>query len=457
MGRQSYLKGALTISIGGFVSKLLGAVYRIPLIAILGGRGMGIYQMVYPLYCILLTVSASGIPTGLARLVSSDGTSGAERTAFWLFGIIGLAGTAVMYLLSDVLAAAQGEPAVALCARILSPSVFFVAIISVVRGYFQGKGDMRPTAFTEVAEQLIKVLAGVITAYLFRQNLTLAVAAAIFAVTLSEAVCALIAWNIYRAGRGKRPLYRTYSSGMGQVFRYTLPLTLTAIAPPLAQLAESIIVVRLLREGVTDATSLYGIYSGCAVTLVSLPVSLAYGLAAASIPAISPMAARGDAAGAKKMATKALWLTLALSVPCALILYVFSPLASRIIFSSLSPTERQLLVKLVRIMAVNVVTWSLVQTSSACLTALGKPLCGTLTQWGSAAIKLALAVALVGYTSLSVSGAAIASNCAYFVALFMNLCYIIAVKQTGRKKNVHNFGGIRGKAGTVDACGKGGA
>ena len=57
--KQSFLAGAIIISVGGFVSKLLGAVYRIPLTNILGGEGMGIYQMVYPLYCILLTVSAS--------------------------------------------------------------------------------------------------------------------------------------------------------------------------------------------------------------------------------------------------------------------------------------------------------------------------------------------------------------------------------------------------------------
>ena len=140
MKRQGYLKGALIISAGGFVSKLLGAVYRIPLIAILGGTGMGIYQMVYPLYCILLTVSASGIPTGIARLIASGNAEGAEKRAFLLYGGIGLCGSLVMYALSGILSAAQGEPAVALCCKLLSPSVLFVAIISVVRGYFQGKG-----------------------------------------------------------------------------------------------------------------------------------------------------------------------------------------------------------------------------------------------------------------------------------------------------------------------------
>ena len=109
MKKQSYLKGAVIISVGGFLSKLLGAVYRIPLVAFLGGEGMGIYQMVYPLYCILLTVSASGIPTGIARLISSGGNSGAERKAFYLYGGIGLIGSLLMFVFSAPLAAAQGE------------------------------------------------------------------------------------------------------------------------------------------------------------------------------------------------------------------------------------------------------------------------------------------------------------------------------------------------------------
>ena len=94
---QSFIKGAIIISLGGFISKVLGAVYRIPLTNILGGEGMGIYQMVYPLYCILLTVSASGIPTGIARLISSGTGDGAERRAFRLYGAVGLLGTLIMY------------------------------------------------------------------------------------------------------------------------------------------------------------------------------------------------------------------------------------------------------------------------------------------------------------------------------------------------------------------------
>ncbi len=444
MKKQSYLKGAVIISVGGFLSKLLGAVYRIPLVAFLGGEGMGIYQMVYPLYCILLTVSASGIPTGIARLISSGGNSGAERKAFYLYGGIGLIGSLLMFVFPAPLAAAQGEAEVALCCRLLSPSVFFVAIISVVRGYFQGKGNMYPTAFTEVAEQAVKVGAGIALAGLFRGNIARATAAAVLAVTISEVITCCFAAALYLGERSKvKPLFRKEQVSAKSIFAYTIPLTFTAIALPAGQLAESIAVVNILRGSVDNATALYGIFSGCAVTIINLPVSVTYGLAAASVPNISPLAEGGDFVGAKREARKALLYTAAISIPFAIALFAFAPLAARVIFPSLRDGEKQLLINLVRIMSINAVTSSLVQTSSACLTSLGRPLLGTVTQWVTAIIRVALSAALVAFTPLSIVGVAVSANCCYFVAVVLNFCYIIMVKNkkgNADANNVDRFG-----------------
>lgn len=426
------------------MSKVLGAVYRIPLTAFLGGRGMGIYQMVYPLYCILLTVSASGIPTGVARLISS-GKSGAESQAFRLYSVIGLVGTVIMYALSAPLAALQGEPAVRLCCVMLCPSVFFVSVLSVVRGYFQGMGNMYPTAVTEVSEQVVKVALGCFTAYVFRRNLTLAVASTLFAVTASEvfACAAAVIW--YRRKRGVRPLYSPAAVPFGDIAAYTVPLTLTAIAQPLSQLAESVITVRLLAAAGESATVLYGVYSGCAVTIINLPASLTYGLAAAGVPKIAPLAERGDIAAAKKSAMNALLYTFLVSLPMAIALLAFAPLAAKLIFGSLGAEEKNLLIFLVRVCAVNAVTISLVQTSSAALTALGKPRVGAATQWISAILRVALTAVLIKFTNLSITGAAISSDCCYLVATLINFWYIIR-KGGGYENNVDRLGRRRRRA-----------
>ena len=435
-GGQSFIKGAIIISLGGFISKVLGAVYRIPLTRFLGGEGMGIYQMVYPLYCILLTVSASGIPTGIARLISSGKGFGAEKQAFRLYGFIGVIGTLIMYALSSALAAIQGEPAIALCCKLLCPSVFFVSMLSVVRGYFQGKGNMYPTAVSEISEQLIKVGFGCVFAYIFRKNLALAVASTLLAVTISEAVTTggVVLWYLRR--RGRMPLYNPASVPVSSILKYTIPLTLTAIALPLSQFAESIVAVRLLRGIGDNATSLYGIYSGCAVTIINLPVSVTYGFAASSVPRISPLAESGDLSGAKKSAFKALFITLLVSAPAAVGLYIFAPLATRLIFGSLETQEKTILIDLIRIMAISSVTLSIVQTSSACITSLGMPIKGTITQWTTGILRVALTAVLIKLTPLGIYGAAWSANCAYSVASLLNLWYIVSVGRIRQKNRV---------------------
>lgn len=445
---QSFLTGAIIISLGGFISKVLGALYRIPLTNILHAEGMGIYQMVYPLYCILLTVSASGIPTGVARLISSGKGTGAERQAFRLYGAIGVIGTLVMYMLAEPLASLQGEAAISLCCKLLCPSVFFVSVLSIVRGYFQGKGNMLPTATTEILEQLIKVGVGVALSYIFRDNMPIAVASTLLAVTVSEVLSTAIALIWYKKRKSKLPLYAIPSVPVKSILRFTVPLTLTAIALPVSQLAESIIAVRLLKAASENATSLYGIFSGCAITIINLPVPVTYGLAAASVPQISPLAESGNLHEAKKKAFKSLLITLAVSLPSAVALYFSAPLAAKLIFGSLTGEERELLITLIRILAVSSVTQSLVQTSSACLTALGSPVKSTVTQWFTAALRVGLCAALIKFTPLSISGAAWAANCAYFVAMLMNFWYIINVKNkegNANENNADRIGNVRGR------------
>jgi stage V sporulation protein B len=437
--KQGYLKGALIISVGGLISKVLGAVYRIPLIAFLGGEGMGIYQMVYPLYCILLTISASGIPTGIARIISSNKFVGGEKKAFYLYGAIGLIGSLIMFAFSSTLASAQGEPNVELCSKLLSPSVFFVSLLSVVRGYYQGKGNMYPTAITEVMEQVIKVSVGTFLAYIFRNDMLKAVSSAIIAVTISEVISACFAMSLY-LGRGKarKPLYKLREAGIKDILSYTLPLTFTALALPLSQLVESIIIVNILRPVCDDATALYGVFSGCAITLINLPASVTYGLAASSVPRISPLCESKNFSGAFKEVKKATILTFLISLPFVAILYFFAPLATKTVFKSLSQEQSELLIKLVRIMCGNAVTLSLMQTTSAILTSLGHPLYGTVTSWISAAVRVVLSAILIKYTSLSICGAAISANCSYLVAVLFNFWYIIRVKQKWRSNHEDN-------------------
>ena len=104
--KGAFIKGAITIAFGGFVAKIIGAVYRIPLTNLIGGRGIGLYQLVYPVYCLLLTVSATGIPSSIAKLTAEQvgkkqSTMPVLRTAMKLFLLIGL-GAAIATAFGDL-------------------------------------------------------------------------------------------------------------------------------------------------------------------------------------------------------------------------------------------------------------------------------------------------------------------------------------------------------------------
>ena len=115
--KGGFLSGAVWIAAGGFIAKLLGAVYRIPLTNLIGGYGLGLYQLVYPVYCLLLTVSATGIPSAIAKLTAErigrgQPAHGVLKTALKLFTLIGIVGSMLMILLAPFLSAAQGSGAV---------------------------------------------------------------------------------------------------------------------------------------------------------------------------------------------------------------------------------------------------------------------------------------------------------------------------------------------------------
>ena len=434
--KNGIMKGAAQIAVGGFLAKLIGAVYRIPLTNLLGGEGIGLYQLVYPFYCLLLTLSATGIPSALAKLVAEKRARGETPaklfgTAMRLFLGIGGVATLLMIALSPVLAKAQGERGLTYGYLALAPSVLLVSAISVFRGFFQGTGDMFPTACSEVLEQLIKVAVGLVVAWIFRENLFRAVTALLFAVTLSELFTLLFLALRFKKKKaavcvGKRgtPVSKR------QVLALSVPVALASLLLPLSGVVESIVLVRLLRGYAENAVALYGLFSGGAVTIVNLPVSVCYGVAVASVPALSKAAVEG--VGVRKRILYSLGLTLALSSVAAVGLYFCSGFVVPLIFRSLTQEQTEVLIRLVKLFSLSAVTLSSTQTLSASLTALGKPIHSVFSMGFAVVIKTGLGVLLVSKPSVSVYGAAIATDAAYLVSFALE--FFFAMRASKNKK-----------------------
>ena len=437
-GKGSLLKGAATIAAGGLIAKIIGALYRIPLTNLIGGEGIGLYQLVYPFYCLLLTVSATGIPSSIATLTARKRAAGEDakplfKTCLRLFLCIGGVSTALMAGLSTLLATAQGEPKLYGGYLALAPSVLLVSAISVYRGYFQGHDRMFPTALSEVIEQAVKVGVGLLVAWVFRADVYKAVTALLFAVTISEGV-ALIVLSIrfHRDPAPLKPPKTGKKTGVKAILKLSIPVTLSACLIPLFGLVDSVLLVRLLKGHTESAVTLYGLFSGGAVTVINLPVSVCYGIAAASVPALSAAVKKGES-GRKKL-LYSLLLTIGISGASAVGLYFFAEPAVRILFRSLSGEELATLVRLVKTFAGGALTLSCTQTLAACLTALGKPSRSALSMLIAMLTKTALAVVLVGNPAVSIYGAAIATSVGYGISFALNLLFALRATKPPKKR-----------------------
>ncbi len=442
----SFLKGAAIIAAGGFVAKLLGALYRIPLTNLIGGHGIGLYQMVYPVYCLLLTVSATGIPSSIAKLTAEKigkGNSPAPvfKTAMKLFLLVGLFGSVLMAAIAPFLSRAQGSEEVTSGYFALAPSVFLVSAISVFRGYFQGKNDMLPTALSEVCEQLVKIAFGLLFAYLYRGNVAKAVAFLLLAVSISELFALLLMILLYKRVPESE---KTGKSGgrveMKHVLRLSIPVTFSSILLPLSALLDSVLAVRLMGAYSADAVALYGLFSGGAVTVINLPVSVCYGIAAASVPSVAEAKAQNEIIGekAKKPSVRkriffALGVTVAISIPAAIGLYFFAEPVAKLIFRSLNGEELSTLVGLIKAFSFSAFTLSSVQTLSACLTAQGRPKFAALSMLVAVSVKTLAYVFLLQNPEISVFGLAYATNLCYLVAFLMDLLYNLWVSKSPKK------------------------
>ncbi|MBS4193420.1 polysaccharide biosynthesis protein [Bacillus sp. FJAT-49705] len=170
---KDLFKGAFILTIAALITKILSAVYRVPFQNIVGDVGLYIYQQVYPFYGVALTLSTYGFPVIISKLYAEEANkkekSGIQHlfiTAAFILFMIGFLGFAALYWGADLLAAQMDDPQLAILLKVISITFLIFPIVSLFRGYYQGKGYMVPTAVSQVGEQLIRVLTIFLAAFL---------------------------------------------------------------------------------------------------------------------------------------------------------------------------------------------------------------------------------------------------------------------------------------------------
>ena len=160
------------LAMASIISRIIGLIYRIPLIGIIGDVGMDYYATAFEIYNNLLIISSYSIPLAVSKLVSADISKGRRKNVYrilkasLLFASI-TGGIAALTLLfgAETFTAAMKTPYSIFAVRVLIPTLLIVAILGVLRGFFQGLGSMMPSAVSQILEQIANAIVSVWAAY----------------------------------------------------------------------------------------------------------------------------------------------------------------------------------------------------------------------------------------------------------------------------------------------------
>ena len=290
MKKDNLMKGTLVLSIGAILAKIFSAVYRIGLTRILGGEGIGLYQLVFPLYSLCVVLATAGLPMAISKVIAKSKCQGkavVKKCLFFVM-IISLILSFILISCSKGLARVQGEEKISICYIILAPSIILVSGCSVLRGYFQGVGNFTPSAVSNIIEQFVKLCIGLILSLsLIGISLLASIVGAMISIVASELISLFILLIYYK--KNVLPEQSHSNLEIKDLLKDILPITLTNIILPIASFADSILVVNLLNINFKQSTSvfLYGLESGAVSSLVSLPTIFSFAIASVILPSIT--------------------------------------------------------------------------------------------------------------------------------------------------------------------------
>ncbi|WP_096202406.1 putative polysaccharide biosynthesis protein [Bacillus sp. FJAT-45350] len=308
---QSFIKGALIITIATMLSKVLGSVFRIPLQNIAGDEVLGIFTIVYPVYMSVLILSVAGIPLAISKLISearvhqnTEHIRNIFVTASILAFAFGIFSFALMFGFAEQIAMFLGGSYAVYSIMIVSITLLVAPYMAVYRGFFQGFGNMTPTAFSQVLEQLVRVGLILIVAWvLTRQFATDEVVAG--GVMIGSSIGALASLTYLRfvfMKSGLKPRseqkysLEAFIVWTKKILKLSIPICIGALTMALLNMVDSLTVplqLGSIGHSEDEVKYMYGIY-GRGLALVQIAVVFASALILPLIPAITAELAKGN-------------------------------------------------------------------------------------------------------------------------------------------------------------------
>ena len=451
--QSSFVKNAAILSFAGIFSRMLGAIYRIPLYRLISSEGMGLFSMGYNVYAMLLAISATGIPVAISKLVAEETSRNRMGEARRIFKVAAILLTAIGFVVTlgliftapVISKSIIKEPRAVYPLIAVAPAIFIVALMASFRGFFQGLQLMWPTAISQITEQIGRIVTVLILAWYMVSidaRIELTAAAASFGSAVGSLVGLVVILLIYfkykpyikkLTSRSPRVSRRTNKQLIKRILWFAIPITIGAMVIPLMNGIDTVLVPRGLQvAGFTksESTAMYGDLTSV-VPLINLPSMLAYALAASLVPAISTASSEGKWKAVRSRSSLAIKLILLIGLPAAAGLSLLAKPITLMLYDTVIAAP------ILEILAFAVAFLTLHQACSGSLQGLGHTGVPVKNLMIGGAIKIVLNLILPTIPTLNIRGAAIASVVAYVVASILNVRSVC--KHTGLKVKWSNM------------------
>lgn len=434
------MKGAAILSASTLLVKVLGLLFSIPLANFISAEGMSYFYGAYDIFTIFLMLSTAGLPIAVSRMVSTAYARGRKKeadqvfsVAFWLFFTLGLVGCLVMFFGCRQIAQLLNKPGAAYTIMALAPTAFFISIMSSLRGYFQGRSNMVPTAVSQVIEAVSKVAIGVgLAAYIIRQydSDSWAAVGAITGVSISAALGALyLALYKLRQRRKDKAIPDDQSAVTPRkdmllaLVRFAVPITIGACFLSVLDFVDSAVLMDRMKVAAgfsQDQADWFSGVLGHARKFFDLPGAFVVPISTSLLPALSGSVVSKDKYAVNHIASISMRMTLLISVPASVGMSVFAdPICQLLLFNN--PEVAAGAASLLQVLAIAIAFNSTLFTSNAILQSFGRTTRPVVDMAVGGIIKIVISYFLTGIPAINVMGSAISTVISYLIIMILNL------------------------------------
>ncbi len=439
--QKSFFSGVLLLTLSTVSVKIIGLVYKIPMLAYLGSEGMGYFNSAYEIYALFCVISTAGLPVALSVLISSAVAEGKGksvtriyRAATLIFLIIGVLGSGIMALFArDFCKLIQSENAYYSILSI-APTVLLICISSALRGFFQGYQQMLPTAISQILESVGKLVFGLLfAAYALNRGCSTAIVAAYAGVGLTLGTLLSVIYLVIVKLRFRpqsdvpqaSTVPPTYQSIWKSLARLAIPMTLGASLVSVTKLIDMTMILRRLQTiGYSEvlANKAYGSYTTLALSVFGLLPTLLNSVFLPLVPILCAAIATNDQPKQLQMISTSYRLTAICSIPAALGVSAFAKPLLQVLFGH-DPEAISIAAPLLSYLGVSVFLSCMISATNSVLHAyqvVNRPI---LSMLAGAAVKIISAYLLIGNPKIGLMGAPISTFLCNLTVVLLNLYF----------------------------------